>query len=48
MTEIRLRDDGDELYGISAKAPLFEAMKGKKAGETFSFRDEVYRIEELY
>lgn len=40
--------DGLELYGISSKAPIFEAMKGKKLGETFSFNGEQYRILELY
>jgi hypothetical protein len=29
--------DGTELMGISAQAPLFEAIEGKSAGDEFSF-----------
>lgn len=40
--------DGQELFGISTKAPLYEVMKGKKAGDEFSYKNEHYRIEEIY
>jgi hypothetical protein len=39
--------NGDEVFGISSKAPLFQVMKGKKVGDTFSFKGEDYRILEL-
>ncbi|WP_407352101.1 hypothetical protein [Luteimonas sp. R10] len=29
--------DGEEFMGISARAPIFEAMQGKRAGESFCF-----------
>lgn len=29
--------DGEEFMGISARAPIFEAMQGKRAGEQFCF-----------
>lgn len=40
--------DGHELFGISTKAPLYEVMKGKKAGDEFSYKNERYRVEEIY
>lgn len=40
--------DGKELFGISAQAPLFKEMKGKKVGDSFSFHDQHYTIEEVY
>lgn len=33
----RFACDGEELMGVSAQAPLFEAVAGKAAGETFPF-----------
>lgn len=29
--------DGEEFMGISARAPIFAAMHGKRAGESFCF-----------
>lgn len=40
--------DGQEIFGISTKAPLYEVMKGKKTGDEFSYKNEHYRIEEIY
>ena len=40
--------DGQEFFGISAKAPLFEQMKGKRQGESFSYNGETYKIVDLY
>lgn len=39
---------GKEIFAISPNAPIFEEMKGRKAGESFSFRDIKYRIEEVF
>lgn len=38
--------DGEEFMGISACAPIFEAMQGKRAGEQFCFngRDMVVEL----
>lgn len=40
--------DGEELFGISTKAPLFKSMLNKKTGEQFGYNDEYYKIEEVY
>lgn len=34
-----------KLMGISAKAPIYEAMQGKTAGDRFTFRGEEIEIE---
>jgi len=44
----RFETDGQTLYGISEKAPLYQAMKGKRAGETFRYRDEEYKILDVF
>ena len=39
---------GNDTYmAISIHSPLFKAMAGKKAGETFSFRDKVYKVQDI-
>lgn len=40
--------DGQDIFGISTKAPLFEVMKNKKAGDEFTYKDEHYTIAEIY
>lgn len=40
--------NGDDLFGISSKAPIYEAMKGKKTGETFAYDKTNYTILEVY
>jgi len=37
--------DGNELMGISAQAPLYDAIEGKQAGETCRFNDRDIEIE---
>lgn len=37
--------DGNELMGISAQAPLYAAIEGKRAGETCSFNGRAIEIE---
>jgi hypothetical protein len=38
--------DGEEFMGISVRAPIFDAMQGKRAGESFCFngRDMVVEL----
>ena len=40
--------NGQDVFGISAKAPIYLAMKGKKTGETFEYNKTVYTITEVY
>jgi len=40
---------GDKKYfGISINSPIYQAMKGKKAGEIFSSHKKVYLIKAVY
>lgn len=40
--------DGIEFFGISSKAPLFQKMKGKMKGDSFSHKGRKYSILEVY
>lgn len=40
--------NGTSLFGISSKAPIFPAMKGKKKGESFDLAGVHYVILDLY
>ena len=40
--------DNQEMFGISSKAPLFKEMINKREGDSFTYKDECYRIEEVY
>ncbi|HEY8510970.1 MAG TPA: hypothetical protein VIL31_03355 [Cyclobacteriaceae bacterium] len=37
-----------KVFGLSAKTPLYRAMEGKKKGDTFSYGDIDYRIEDVF
>lgn len=36
------------MFGLSTKAPLYQAMKGKKKGDSFTYRDMIYTIKEIF
>lgn len=36
------------FYAISPQVPIYKAMKGKGAGDTFHFNDQVFTIREVY
>ena len=40
--------NGESVFGISLKAPLYGVMKDKKKGESFSFGGVTYKILDLY
>ncbi len=40
--------NGESVFGISKNAPLFKEMEGKKVGDTFSFNNYDYSIEDIY
>lgn len=40
--------EGEPYVGLSVHSPLFIAMKGKPAGETFSYGGREYRIEDIF
>ena len=40
--------EGTKMLGISPKAPVYELMKGKPAGTTFSYNNRKFKIEEVH
>ena len=40
--------DGEAYYAISPKVPFFQAMRGKKAGDTFTFNSQVFEIKDVF
>ena len=40
--------EGQTVFGISTEAPIYGAMKGKRKGERFSYRDVQYLIEAVF
>lgn len=44
----RFEVDGEPLFGLSTKSPLYKVMHGKKAGETFTFNKRTYVIEDVF
>ncbi|MDZ4714377.1 MAG: hypothetical protein SH819_02820 [Cytophagales bacterium] len=43
----RFHVDGVPYFGLSIHTPLYKEMKGKKAGETFSYKKTTYTIKEI-
>ncbi|MCJ8167382.1 hypothetical protein MKJ04_21250 [Pontibacter sp. E15-1] len=46
LGEIKL--DEESFYAISGMSPLYKAMAGKTAGESFSFRDKTYKVLQVF
>ncbi|NNC96086.1 MAG: hypothetical protein HKN92_11030 [Chitinophagales bacterium] len=40
--------NGEKMFGLSAMAPLFKEMRGKKKGDTFSYNNNKYTITEIF
>lgn len=40
--------EGQELFGLSEKAPLYQMMKGKKVGDSFEYNIQGYEVLEVY
>ena len=40
--------DGDFYYAVSPQVPIFQAMRGKKAGDTFTFNGQTFEIKEVF
>lgn len=43
LGEIKM-DDGGMVYVVSTEAPIYEQLKGKKAGDTFKLKNEDVKI----
>jgi hypothetical protein len=44
----KLMIGNNTFFAISTQAPLFDAIAGKKKGETFAFRGETHKVLEVY
>jgi transcription elongation GreA/GreB family factor len=44
----QIKIDGDSFFAISPAAPLFKAMAEKKAGDSYTFRDQKLTIVEVF
>jgi transcription elongation GreA/GreB family factor len=40
--------EGKKIHGISTSAPIYEAMKNKKAGDSFSVNSTTFQIKDVY
>ncbi|MEZ4760372.1 MAG: hypothetical protein R2810_11340 [Flavobacteriales bacterium] len=40
--------EGEEYLGLSTKAPLYQALNGKKAGETVQVNGNTFTIKQVY
>ncbi len=40
--------DGETFYAISPQVPIFQAMRGKKAGDTFTFNGQTFEIKDVF
>ncbi len=41
-------EDGSTVFAISTEAPIYEAMKGKRAGDTIKFNGQNMEIKEVH
>ncbi len=41
-------EEGASVYAISTEAPIYQEMKGKKAGESFTFNDKTHEIKGVH
>jgi hypothetical protein len=44
----RFECDGHMFMGISTEAPLYQAMEGQSAGDSFTFRGRTVTLEEVF
>ena len=44
----KIEIDGQEIFGISTKAPIYPAMMDLKKGDQFKFNDTSYKIQDVY
>lgn len=40
--------NGMDIFGLSTKAPIYQALRGKKAGDQLDFNGIHYEIQEVY
>ncbi|MFC3880208.1 hypothetical protein ACFOSV_08475 [Algoriphagus namhaensis] len=40
--------NGQDIFGLSTKAPIFQSLRGKKVGDKFDFNGIHYEIQDVY
>lgn len=40
--------EGSKVFGLSTESPLYQVMKDRKKGETFSYNEKKYKIKEIF
>ena len=48
VSTARFECDGESYIGISPQAPIYQAMQGKRTGETFAYGDRQFDIQALF
>jgi transcription elongation GreA/GreB family factor len=43
-----LNNEGESYFAISTMSPIFKAIAGKRAGDSFTFRDKEYKITQVF
>lgn len=44
----QIQVEGKTVFAVSALAPIFKTFDGKKKGESYSFRDKIFKISDIY
>ncbi len=44
----KIEIDGETIFGISTKAPIYRSMEGLQKGNSFQFNETSYIIEDVY
>ncbi len=44
----KIEIDGETIFGISTKAPIYRSMEGLQKGNSFQFNETSYYIEQVY
>ncbi len=44
----KMEVDGEDIFGISTKAPIYASMQDKQKGDSFEYNEKVYEIQEVY
>lgn len=43
----KMEIEGEEVFGISTNAPIYQSMEGLEKGDTFAFNETKYKIESI-
>ncbi len=44
----RFYADGTPIFGVSIRSSVYKAMKGKKVGDSFIYKGNIFHIEEIF